>query len=206
MIVALIPCLNEKEHITSVLVRTTPLVDKVVVRDDGSSDLTSKIAGQLGASVISHETNLGKRVALSDLFKAEKNLGADIAVTLDGDGQHAPAEISKLAEAVEKEGADVVIGSRETGDGMPGHRKVGNRVPTGMTNAASGGKVIDSQSGFRAYSRRALETIAVAEHGIGVDSQVLVDAFHKGLKVEEVPVKVAFGEGTSTYESGRHGL
>ena len=129
-----------------------------------------------------------------------------MAVTLDGDGQHDPDEIPDLVAPVEHDGADVVIGSRRTGDGMPDHRRAGNRVLTGMTNAASGGKVVDSQSGFRAYSRKALETIEVAEHGIGVDSQILVDAFQKGLKVEEVPVKVAYGDDTSTYGSGRHGL
>ena len=205
-IVACIPCYNEESHIASVIVKTLPHVDKVVVCDDGSKDLTARIAERLGAEVIRHDSNLGKGVALSDLFRAARNLGASIVVTLDGDGQHDPDEIPRLVAPIEAGKADLVSGAREIGEGMPGHRKAGNALLTGATNAASGAKLADSQSGFRAYSRKAIDAIRVAEHGIGVDSQIIVDAFAKGLRVEEIPVGVAYGEDTSTYGAGRQGV
>lgn len=206
MKVALVPALDEEEHIAMVVLKASKYMDKVIVCDDGSKDLTGAIAERMGAVVIRHDSNLGKGVAISDLFKAAQNMDADVAVSIDADGQHDPDEIPNLIAPVQSGEADVVIGSREIGDSMPDHRKAGNRLLTGMTNVASGGKVKDSQSGYRAYSRKALRIVKVAEHGIGVDSQILVDAFNKGLKVVEVPVKVSYGENTSTYGPTRHGL
>jgi glycosyltransferase involved in cell wall biosynthesis len=205
LLVAVIPCFNEEEHIASVIIRAQEHVDRVVVCDDGSTDMTSQVAERLGAIVVRHDSNLGKGVALADSLHVAKELGATVTITLDGDGQHNPAEIPALVEPILQGKADVVSGARVKGDGMPGHRKIGNNVLNDLTNRASNGTLADSQSGFRAFSRRALKVVEVSEHGIGVESQMIIDALRKGLKVVEVPVDVIYGDDTSTYGSTRHG-
>jgi cellulose synthase/poly-beta-1,6-N-acetylglucosamine synthase-like glycosyltransferase len=85
ILVACIPCYNEEEHIASVVLRAQEHVAEVIVCDDGSTDMTSAIAEKLGAIVIRHDSNLGKGVALADLLKVAKDLGATVAITLDGE-------------------------------------------------------------------------------------------------------------------------
>ena len=205
--VACIPCYNEAKAIAEVVLRARPHVDKIIVCDDGSADLTGDIAEALGCKVIRNPTNLGKGGALRSLFLEARNLGADIAVTLDGDGQHDPGEIPSLVKPIREGRADVVNGSRTLGrEAMPGHRKVGNAMLDRLTNAVANSDITDSQSGYRAYSKKALSEIEVVEHGIGVDSQILMSAFRKGLRVAEVPVTTKYGEATSTYNPAKHGM
>jgi len=204
-LVACIPCLNEEEHIASVIVRARKHVDQVIVCDDGSTDLTADIAQSLGAMVIRHGSNIGKGAAIADMLEVAKGMGATVVVTLDGDGQHNADEIPLLVEPIIQGRVDLVNGSRELGDGMPGHRKLGNRVLNGMTNMVSKGSIRDTQSGFRAFSRRALEEVEVKDAGIGVESQMIIEAQSKGLRVVEVPVQQIYSGGASTYSSARHG-
>jgi len=89
-IVACIPAYNEEKTIAKVLLKTKKYVDKVIVCDDGSTDMTAEIAEALGAEVIRHERNIGYGAAITSLFKRAKELGADIMITLDADGQHDP--------------------------------------------------------------------------------------------------------------------
>lgn len=204
-LVACIPCLNEEAHIASVIVRAQRHVNQVIVCDDGSNDLTADIAEGLGAKVIRHGSNIGKGAAIANMLEEAKSIGATVVVTLDGDGQHNPDEIPFLIEPIVQGKADLVNGSREIGDSMPGHRKLGNKLLNGMTNLVSNGGIRDTQSGFRAFSRRALEEIEVKDAGIGVESEMIIDAQRKGLRVMEVPVQQIYGGSDSTYTSARHG-
>jgi len=203
--VACIPAYNEERTIAKVVIGTLKQVDKVIVCDDGSSDLTGIIAERLGAKVIRHERNMGKGEALRSLFLASREAGADVMVTIDGDGQHNPDEIPRLLDALAKEGADIVIGSRFLGSGkfVPAHRRFGNRVLNAMTPAA----VSDTQSGFRAYGKVPIQTLLPAEMGMGVDSEILMEAARNELKVVEVPISVVYGIGkTSTHNPIFHTL
>lgn len=205
MIVA-IPALNEEEHIAKVVVGALKHTPNVLVCDDGSTDMTGEIAGRLGAIVIRHQTNMGKGVALKDLFHKAKDMGADVVITMDGDGQHDPRQIPSLARPILEGTADIVDGSRFLKDNpVPRHRRFGDAVLNDMTNAESHYKLTDSTSGFRAYSRTALDRIEVMEHGMGVDSQILIDAGKNDLRVVEVPIDVTYANDTSTYSPARHG-
>lgn len=206
MIIACIPAYNEEKTIARVVLLAQREVDKVVVCDDGSKDLTADIAEALGAKVISHAKNLGKGAALRSLFGFSREIGADVVVTLDGDGQHDPNEISELIRPIQNGGADVVIGTRFNGDIslMPRYRQVGNRLLNFFTNAAAKGNMTDTQSGYRAYSRKALKEIKINENSIGVDSQIIMDAKEKGLKIVECPIACTYGVGGSTYNPIRH--
>jgi len=204
---ACIPAFNLDRVIADVISRTLPYVDKVIVCDDGSSDQTSKYAKEAGAHVIKHQKNLGKGAAMKSLFQHAKELDADVVVTMDGDGQFLPEEIPKLIEPVLEKNSDVVIGYRfDDKTEMPSYRKFGNKMLDKITNLASELPFRDSQSGFRAYSKKAINSIKFIDDGFGADSEILVDASKKGLKISECKVTVIYdtGEETSTKNPVSH--
>ena len=111
-VVACILAYDEERAIGSVLVRTMKHVDKVVVCDDGSMDLTEEIAAGLGAVAVRHEHNRGYDAALRSSSQEALKLGANVVVTFDGDGQHDPGEIPRLVGRLGTGDVGVVIGSR----------------------------------------------------------------------------------------------
>ena len=206
-IVACVPAYNEEKTIGKVLASASRYVDEVVVVDDGSEDDTGIIAEKLGALVIRHNQNLGKGAALRDCFDWARNNHVNILVTLDGDGQHDPHAIPTLVEAILNGEADVVIGSRRVSMDMPAFRWFAARLLDRLTNVKADGVIVDSQSGYRAYSRRALQKVTVTERGMGVDSQILMSARDAGLRIVEIPVSVWYkGLDTSTYNPIHHTL
>ncbi len=138
LVVAGIPAFNEEKTIAHVVLEAQKHAHIVIVCDDGSSDLTGKIAERLGAVVVRHEQNSGYGAALQSLFRKARELKADVLVTLDSDGQHDPAEIPRLVKPIEDGVAEVVLGSRfmdknGTAD-MPTYRQLGVRVITKLSN------------------------------------------------------------------------
>lgn len=209
MIIAAIPALNEETAIGSVVLRAKQHVDSVIVVDDGSYDKTAKIAELAGASVIRHETNQGKGMALRDAFLRARELNADILVCLDGDGQHNPDEIPRLLIPIRNGDADMVIGSRflDIRSDIPRYRKAGQKVLTTLTNKVSETKVTDSQSGFRAFSKKAIDSIPLEVDGIGIESAMQRSADDLGLRIAEVPITCRYDiEHASKMGSVRHGF
>lgn len=200
MIVAAIPAFNEEKSIAKVIVLAKKHVDKIVVCDDGSKDETGEIAKSLGAAVIRHDHNQGKGEAMRDLFIEAQRLNPSVVVTLDADGQHNPNDIPKLVSAIQ-EGADVVVGSRFSGD-IPLKRRMGNRVLSSVSMAG----IADTQSGFRAYRGNRIGDLVPTEMGMGVDTEILKLARDKGMKIVEVPIGVSYEGDTSTYNPVFHGL
>ncbi|MFZ1075877.1 MAG: glycosyltransferase family 2 protein [Nitrosotalea sp.] len=197
--VASIPAFNVEEKIADVIKRALNYVDIVVVCDDGSSDQTAEISKEEGATVIKHQKNLGKGAALQSLFKYAREINADIMVTIDGDGQFLPEEMDKLIAPIEKDQYDVVIGYRfDNSKEMPKYRMVGNKMLDRVTKIASDLPFRDTQSGFRAYSKKAIETINFVSNGFGSDSEILIDAFKKGLKITEKKITVLYNTGSKT--------
>jgi glycosyltransferase involved in cell wall biosynthesis len=195
-IVVCIPAFNEERFIAKVVLGAKKYASNVVVCDDGSTDMTGEIAKALGAQVIRHEANSGKGDALRSLFLASRELDADIMVTMDGDGQHEAAEIPSFIDAIEAGGVDVVIGSRfiSTKNEVPSGRKIGNKLLNVLTPA----DVTDSQSGFRAYSRRVIDSITPGERGMGVDSEIIMEASRLGFRIMEIPISVKYGIGKTS--------
>lgn len=182
LVVVGIPAFNVEKTIAKVVLQARKYVDWVVVCDDGSADMTAEIAEKLGADVVKHEKNLGYGGALKSLFRRAQELGADLMVTLDGDGQHNPAEIPMLVEPVLQGKADVVVGSRFLRDvkgkknNVPRYRRLGIKAITGLTSAASSLGLTDAQCGFRVYGRKALQGFSLFENGMGVSVEVLMEA------------------------------
>ena len=194
MIVACVPAFNEERTLPAVVRGLKRLVDKIIVCDDGSTDRTADLAGSLGAIVVRHERNLGYGAAISDLFKEARAQRADVMVTIDGDGQHDPSDIPSLVQPVLKGTADIVIGSRllDASDGTPGYRKFGIKMISGTASTLEGLGIRDTQSGFRAYSSRALGLITPSEMGMGASVEILMKAREKGLSILEVPIRIRY--------------
>jgi len=203
------PAFNEEKYIARTIVGCRKYVDQVVVVDDGSIDATAEIAEALGAIVIRHQHNMGYGAALQTIFKTAREMDADAMVILDSDGQHDPAEIPKLLEPLNN-GADLVIGSRfinGNGDSVPGYRKVGMKVLDKATNFAGGIQVSDTQSGFRAYGKKAIEKIRFNDNDMSAGSEILMQIKDHDLKVEEVEIHCNYNvEEASSQNPVSHGV
>jgi glycosyltransferase involved in cell wall biosynthesis len=161
-ILVAIPCYNEGLAIESVALKASRYVDEVLVVDDGSTDDTVEVAEATGATVVAHDGNRGYGAAIRSCFNYAKQQNADIMIILDGDGQHDPSKIPDFVfEALTTTGADVVIGSRflEKNNTIPRYRIAGLKVLNLSTRVAGNIKTTDSQSGYRAYGRKAIEKI-----------------------------------------------
>jgi glycosyltransferase involved in cell wall biosynthesis len=193
-VVAAIPCLNEERFIGSVVLKTKGYVDEVMVIDDGSTDRTALVAEKAGATVIRHDSNQGKGAAVSTAFERARETGCRALVLLDGDGQHEPADIPSLLQPVLEGRADMVVGSRllHIKSHIPRVRALGQRILTFFTNLGSRVKLTDSQSGFRAFSPKAIEALSFAEKGLSVESEMQFLAKDADLRVVEVPVGVLY--------------
>jgi len=202
-----IPTYNEERKIKEVVKKALPHVDKVIVCDDGSTDKTAVLAEKAGATVISHEKNLGYGAAISTLFDYCRKNNAEIMVTLDGDGQHNPDQIPDLINVILKHNVDVVIGSRSLRDDkdLPSYRRTGIKIITSTINSATNLKVTDSQSGFRAYSKAAIDLMHLTESGMAASTEILVKISNNGLSMAEVPITVSYSGDTSTEHPVTHG-
>ena len=197
--VVLVPAFNEAKVLGRVIRAIPRLIPgagrpTIIVIDDGSTDGTDRVAQRAGAMVLRHLLNRGKGVALSTGFLAAKHLNASLVATLDADGQHDPGEISKLVAPILKGEADLVIGSRLlTRNGrMPLDRLLINKVSNILTRFLSGVTVTDSQSGYRAFSRGAIDRLSLTSHGFEVETEMLTEARRKRLQIAEVPIKTIY--------------
>lgn len=194
-----IPVYNEQNVISNLIKKIQKYSDQIVVCDDGSDDDTANKAESSNAFVIRHKKNLGKGAALKSLFQYAKNSDADVVVTIDGDGQFLPEEIPKLVKSLTDNKSDIAIGYRfDDTTEMPTYRKFGNKVLDKMTNLASDLPYRDTQSGFRAYSKKAIEKINFSTSGFGADSEILIDASRKDLKISEEKITVIYKTGNKT--------
>ena len=196
LIIAGMPMYNEEETIGTVVTMAQKYADLIVCVDDGSSDSSARIAESCGAIVVRHRVNRGYGGALKSLFLKAKQLQADALVVLDSDGQHDASDIPKLLKPILEENKDFVIGSRfiEGGGGtdMPAYRRLGIKVITAASNLSRDTSIKDTQSGFRAFSKRALDMLRFDREGMELSLEMLEDAHDKKLKITEVPTLVRY--------------
>jgi len=207
-----IPAFNEEKTIAKVVLLSQKYADKVVVCDDGGTDLTGEIARKLGADVVRHEKNLGYGAAIQTLFKRAKELDADVLVTLDGDGQHDPRDIPSIVEPIKNGSVDITVGSRFIGarspSVMPWYRRAGIKFISRLANNDRGQGVGDAQCGLRAYSVKSLDKLVVAENGMGASVEILMSARKNGLRILEVPATCYYGADLEKHVHNpvRHGV
>ena len=203
-----IPAYNEEKNIAAIITKLKKITDSIIVCDDGSSDMTSEISEGLGAIVVRHKKNSGYGAAIKTIFQKARDIDSDVLVTFDADGQHRIEDIAIVTDPIIKNNAELVIGSRFLdieSDEMPNYRKVGIKIITKVTNFSIKEKITDSQSGFRAYSKRALKDISLVDEGMGISTEVLIKASNLGLIIAEVPIKVNYQGETSTHDPVSHG-
>ena len=195
-IVAGLPMYNEEETIGTVVTNVLEYVDDVICVDDGSSDSSARIAEACGAIVHRHRVNRGYGGALKSLFAKAREMDADCLIILDSDGQHDPMDIPKLLEPIISGDADFVIGSRFVEGGgsedMPAYRRLGIKVITAASNLSSDLEIQDTQSGFRAFSKLAIERLRFDAEGMELSLEMLEDAHEKELKIQEVPTLIRY--------------
>ena len=196
-----IPAYNEEKNIAKIILKLQKISEKIIVCNDGSTDLTSKIAEKMGAIVINHSKNLGYGAGIRSIFLKAKEMDSDVLVTFDADGQHRVEDIETVIEPIIKNEADIVIGSRflVEGKNVPGYRKAGIKTITGVANIAMDSKITDSQSGFRAYNKKVLKDVVPSEYGMGVSTEILIKANKMGFKIKEVPITILYEGDTSTH-------
>ena len=203
-----IPAYNEEKNIAKIIVGLKKIADQIIVCDDGSTDLTSRIAESLGVTVIKHPKNVGYGSAIRSIFLKAREINAECLVTIDADGQHRVEDVNKVINQISNGESDIVIGSRfldESGKEVPNYRKVGIKVITKLTNATIKKQLTDSQSGFRAYSKKVLNELDLSELGMGISTEILIKASSKNFRISEVPIKIFYNGETSTHNPITHG-
>ena len=195
-IIAGMPMYNEEETIGSVVTQALRHVNEVICIDDGSSDSSARIAEACGATVIRHRVNRGYGGALKTLFLHAVESKADALVLLDSDGQHETGDIPRMLEPILNGDADFTIGSRFVDGGgstdMPAYRRLGIKVITAASNLSSELGIKDTQSGFRAFSKTALERLRFDAEGMELSLELLEDAHEKHLTVLEIPTIIRY--------------
>jgi dolichol-phosphate mannosyltransferase len=191
-ILTAIPVYNEEKHLAGVLRAARRYSPQVLVVNDGSTDGTAAIlARHPEVAVLTHEQNRGYGAALISAFSCALAQGVDVLVTMDCDGQHEPARIPVLLEAIHD--ADIVSGSRYLRDFRqdslpPRDRQQINRQITAELNERLGLHLTDAFCGFKAYRRDALARLHITETGWGMPLQLWVQAARLGLRIKEVGV------------------
>lgn len=192
-ILVIIPAFNEEGAVGKVVdeVRTHLSHMDVLVVNDGSSDRTSEKAGASGAIVLNLPFNLGIGGAMQSGYKYAHEKGYEIAIQVDGDGQHDPKEIPKLLQALVEREVDMVIGSRFIGDSefkSSWMRRIGITIFSQVVSWVVGQKITDPTSGFRAANRKAIKLFAFDYPQDYPEPEVLVLLHQCGLKMAEVPI------------------
>ena len=192
-ICAVIPAYNEEKAIADVVGRTLAHVGTVLVVDDGSEDQTGDLAKGAGARIITNNPNLGKGASLRLGLDWAADNGFEAAITLDADGQHLPEEIPRFIEAAPN--ADLVIGNRMAEQGsMPYVRWQTNRFTSWVVSRLAHVRVADSQVGFRLLKTAGWKQLEIMTNNYDFESEMLVSAGRKGLRIVSVPVSTVYGE------------
>lgn len=193
-IAAAIPALNEAAGIGPLVTEVARYAPRVLVVDDGSTDATAEIARQAGATVISHDRNRGKGAGLQTALawaRAEPDI--DALVLVDGDGQHDPADIPRLIRELVGRNLDILVGSRFTGDhNAPLYRLFGLHVLSASAALGSGIRLTDSQSGYRVLSRKAIDSLRLAQTSFAVESEMQFEAARADLAMGEAPIGIRY--------------
>lgn len=191
-----IPAYNEEAVIGEVIngiKEKEPGMDILVV-NDGSSDRTSEIASSSGAKVIDIPYNIGYGGAIQTGFRFAVEYDYDYVITMDGDGQHAPESIRSLIEAMEKEKADVVVGSRflEGNYRMGLARRLGSWIFSRIANLYTGVRITDPTSGFQIYNKKAFTYLSKGDnYPLDYPDVNIIMALHKmNFKLTEAPVRM----------------
>ena len=199
-----IPVFNEAKYIESVLSKATTFARDILVIDDGSTDDTPKLLAQQNVEVIRHAENRGYGRSMRDMLRWADFDGYDWLITMDCDEQHEPAAIPSFIEAIERDDADVISGSRylktQTGDDAPpaDRREINQRISSELEERL-GLVVTDAFCGFKAYRISACRTLSFDVNGYEFPMQFWVQAVAEGLRIKEIPVRLIYNDPSRSF-------
>jgi glycosyltransferase involved in cell wall biosynthesis len=197
-----IPAYNAETTLAGVLARVLEQGLAVLVVDDGSEDRTAEVArGFPLLEVLSHPENRGKGAALKTAFALGAKLGFTHVLTLDADGQHPLDAIGGFLSACTENPQAILVGNRFAGakvDPMPAVRHWSNTLSSKLISLAAGTAIPDAQCGMRVYPLSVAQEIPLESDGYALESEVLVKACRRGVKVENIPISCHYPEGTAT--------
>ena len=204
-VVVVMPAYNAGKTLERTVAEIPDIVDEVIVVDDRSSDDTVEVARQLGLHTIRHGQNRGYGGNQKTCYIEALRRGADVVVMLHPDYQYTPKLIPALASCITSGLYDVALGSRILGGralagGMPLYKYIANRVLTATENLLIGEKLSEYHTGYRAFSRKVLETLPLNENddGFVFDNQLLVQVAEFGFRIAEVTCPTLYFEDASS--------
>jgi glycosyltransferase involved in cell wall biosynthesis len=193
-LVVIVPAYNAEPTLANVVkgVRRTLPNALIIGVDDGSSDGSGQLLKTVADETIEFEKNRGKGAALRAGFDAALKHGAAAVLTIDSDGQHDPAFATAIVGALDR--ADIVIGTRDlSGKAVPKHRRIANMISSAATRAVSGGKVRDSQSGYRAIKSEVLRKVHAVGDRYEFETDFIIRAARAGFTTVNVPISTIYG-------------
>jgi len=190
----IIPAYCEAGRIGLVVEGVKKIIPDVMVVDDGSPDETALQAERAGATVIRHEVNCGKGAALDTGFQTAREQGFDFVITMDGDGQHAPADLPGFVKTFTETGLPVLVGTRMSDTrSMPWVRRMTNRFMSWLLSREMGQWVPDTQCGFRLYALAVVPELSAKSKRFAAESEILMELSSKGVKIGSVPIATIYG-------------
>lgn len=188
-----IPCFNEEQAIGNLVREVRQTVETVIVVDDGSTDATLATAEKSGATSVGLTDNSGKGAALVRGLREATALGFDYAVTMDGDGQHDPADLPAFLELARNGEVDLVVGNRMTDTAaMPWVRRIVNRWMSKRISRMAGRDLPDTQCGYRLVRLSAWRELSFSSTGFEIESEMLLEFARSNKHVEFVPVRTVY--------------
>ncbi len=198
---AILPALNAARFLTEVIGEVSLLQPgcRILVVDDGSTDGTADTARSAGAEVIVHEVNRGKGEALKTGYRWAQDQQLDWVFTMDSDGQHLPNEMQDFIDAADRDGFDVVVGTRMARtENMPWLRKKTNQFTSWIISRLAGQDIPDSQNGYRLYRAACFAGLRLRTSRYDSESEILVRMARRGYRIGSVPVTTVYGDETSS--------
>lgn len=200
-VIAVLPAYNAAKTLQNTL-NDIPqeLVDDIILVDDASQDGTVELARKLGLKTFVHKKNLGYGGNQKTCYREALNLGADIVIMIHPDHQYDPTYVAEILQPLLKGESDAVFGSRmmKNGDalrgGMPYWKCLANIVLTKIGNIMLGSKLTEFHSGFRAYSKKTLESIPyqLNSNNFVFDTEIIIQLVSRGLKIKEIPIPTRY--------------
>ena len=191
----IVPAYREEKRIGRVVRGILAHCPNVLVVDDGSDDRTAEEARAAGAEVIRHPGNRGKGSALNTGFERARQMGCEFVITVDGDGQHDPADLPAFMETYRKAGTPVLVGNRmDRTETMPWHRLLTNRFMSWLLSRKMGQHVPDTQCGYRLFRADVLPAMPPTAERFAAESEVLLELSERGVKIGSVPIRVIYSD------------
>lgn len=197
-ILLVIPAFDEEPTIRGLVEGARKFVPDVLVVDDGSNDATTLTAGLAGAMIDRVNENRGKGEALKRAFEFALSQGYDVVLTMDGDGQHDPADLANFLPILDQ--YDLILGNRMSeAEKVPLLRRIANQSASIMVSILCGRRIYDSQTGYRAYSANLLRGIKLTSSRYDLESEVIIKAARKGLRIGHTHIQTIYGTEVSRF-------